>query len=411
MGKFSLRLHSVRTTAFLSVAAVLGLVISILGAAPTSASPASSAARQVTPSITVQPFGSVNGTAVNLYTLTNARDMQVKILNYGGIIQSIWVPDRFGQLTNVALGFNNIDDYVKSSPYFGAIIGRYANRIAKGTFTLDGTTYHLAINNGPNALHGGLKGFDKQFWNVDQVMQNNTVGLKLSRVSPDGEEGYPGTLTVSVTYTLTNDNGIVMHYVATTDKPTIINLTNHTYFNLAGEGTGTIYDQIVQFNADHYTPVDATSIPTGSIDSVLGTPFDFTHPTPIGAHIRDGVQQLLFTQGYDHNFVLNRPSPTDNSLILASTSLDPISGRSLRVYTTEPGVQFYTSNFLTGTFAGTSGRVYRQGDAFTMETQHFPNSPNQPNFPSTVLRPGQTFDSTTIYKFNTGPDQLVSSAH
>lgn len=409
MGKFSLRLHRGRMSAILAISATLAMVAALSGVGPTAASPASNAWRQVTPSITVQPFGTVNGQAVNLYTLTNARDMQVKILNYGGIIQSIWVPDKFGQMANVTLGFSNIDDYVKNSPYFGAIIGRYANRIAKGTFTLDGTTYHLAVNNGPNALHGGLKGFDKQFWDVTQVMENNTVGLKLSRVSPDGEEGYPGALTVSVTYTLTNNNGLVMHYVATTTKPTIINLTNHAYFNLAGEGTGTVYNQVVQFNADHYTPIDATSIPLGTIDSVFGTPFDFTRPTKIGAHIRDGVQQILFALGYDHNFVLNRPSPTDNSLILASTSTDRKSGRTLKVYTTEPGVQFYTGNFLTGAFAGTSGKTYRQGDAFTMETQHYPDSPNRPNFPSTVLRPGQTFDSTTIYKFSTGHD--FSSSH
>ena len=351
-------------------------------------------------SIARQPFGTVGSQPVDIYTLTNARGMVVKILTYGGIIQSIRVPGRDGRPANVTLGFANLNDYVKKSPYFGAIIGRYGNRIAKGTFTLDGATYHLAINNGVNALHGGLEGFDKQVWRASEVRSHGAVGVALSRTSPDGEEHYPGTLMVGVTYTLTNDDALQMHYVATTDKATVINLTNHAYFNLAGEGSGTVYDQVLQINADHYTPVDATLIPTGAIDPVAGTPLDFTRPTAIGARIRSSFQQMLFGQGYDFNWVLTRPSPSDTSLILAASASDPVSGRTLDVYTTEPGIQVYTGNFLDGTLVGTSGRTYRQGDAFTLETQHYPDAPNHPNFPSTVLRPGQTFDSTTIYKFS-----------
>ena len=352
--------------------------------------------------ITVQPFGAVNDQRVLLYTLTNAHHMRVTIMNYGGIIQSIWVPDRDGHVANVALGFSNIADYVEHSPYFGALVGRFANRIACGTFTLDGVTYHLATNDGPHALHGGIQGFDKQFWDVEQLEEATSAGVRLSRVSPDGEEGYPGTLTVSCTYRLTDDDEIIIHYTATADKPTIINLTDHTYFNLAGEGSGSVYDQIVHMNADRYTPVDATLIPTGALEPVAGTPFDFRKPRPIGAEIHDSATPILQGNGLDHNYVLNRPTPADTSLILASTSNDPQSGRTLRVYTTEPGVQFYTSNFLDGTFAGMSGMAYGRGAAFTMETQHFPDSPNQPNFPSTVLRPGETFDSTTIYQFSAG---------
>jgi aldose 1-epimerase len=351
------------------------------------------------PTITRQPFGTVGGQPVDLYTLTNARGMEVKIMTYGGIIQSIRVPDRSGQMTDVVLGLPTVADYVKNSPYFGAILGRYANRIAKGTFTLDGVTYQLPINNGVNSLHGGTEGFDKQVWQTTEIRQGDAVGLTLSHVSPDGDQGYPGTLTVQVTYTLTSDDALRIQYHATTDKPTVINLTNHSYFNLSGEGTGTIYNQVMRINADYYTPIDATQIPTGQIAPVARTPFDFTRPTAISARIRDGVPQILLAQGYDHNWVLNRSSPTDTSLILAASVNDPQSGRTLEVYTTEPGVQIYTSNFFTGTFAGISGKVYRQGDAFTIETQHYPDSPNHPNFPSTVLRPGQQYNSTTVFAF------------
>jgi len=390
------------SAAVLTVGATLGSVVTaatptLAGGAPTTPTLAGGV---LAPHITEQPFGAVGGQPVALYTLTNARGMEVRIMTYGGVIQSIKVPDRNGQLADVVLGFANVADYVKSSPYFGAIIGRYGNRIAKGTFTLDGKTYHLPINNGVNSLHGGTTGFDKQIWHATALPGTTSVGLKLTYTSPNGSNGYPGTLPVAVTYTLTDDNALHIHYLATTDAPTVLNLTNHSYFNLAGEGTGTVYNQILQLNADHYTPTDATQIPTGVIAPVAGTPFDFTHPTAIGAHIRAGVAQILLAQGYDHNWVLNRASPTDTSLILAGSIHDPQSGRTLEVYTTEPGVQVYTANFLTGTFAGVSGKVYRQGDAFTMETQHYPDSPNHPNFPSTVLRPGQQFDSTTIFKFS-----------
>jgi aldose 1-epimerase len=397
MGTVFSRAKRVRMAAVVTSAAVLAVITASSGAATSTAGSSPPA----TPSITKQPFGTVDGQSVDLYTLTNARGMEVKIMTYGGIIQSIKVPDWSGQMANVALGFSTLDDYVtKNSPYFGAIIGRYANRIAKGMFTLDGVTYQLPVNNGPNSLHGGLKGFDKRVWQATEVHAGHTVGLTLSRISPDGEEGYPGTLAVTVTYTLTNRNALRIHYRATTDKPTIINLTNHTYFNLAGEGSGDVYDQLLRINADHFTPVDATLIPTGAIDPVAGTPLDFTRPTAIGERIRDSFEQIVLAHGYDHNFVLNRPRPDDTSLILAASAHDPKSGRTLRIYTTEPGIQFYAGNFLDGSLVGTSGKVYRQSDGFALETQHFPDSPNHPNFPSTVLRPGQEFTSTTIYKFS-----------
>jgi aldose 1-epimerase len=346
------------------------------------------------------PYGTLaDGTAIDQYTLANQRGMTVKIITYGGIVTEIDTPDSKGKIANVALGFDNLADYVAKSPYFGAIIGRYANRIAKGKFTLDGTTYTLAINNGVNALHGGIKGFDKQVWQASVVPPSHGgAGLKLSYTSPNGEEGYPGTLKVDVTYTLTSNNELRIDYHATTDKATVINLTNHTYFNLAGEGSGDVFDQVLWLKAHNYTPVDSTLIPTGVIAPVAGTPFDFTKPTAIGARIRDADPQIVIAQGYDHNFVIDRPAG-DSSLILIAKTVDPASGRVLKTYTTEPGVQLYTGNFLDGTLVGPSHHTYRQGDAFTLETQHYPDSPNEPSFPTTVLRPAQTFTSTTIYAF------------
>jgi len=352
--------------------------------------------------IVQEPFGEVADGPVEKYTLSNDNGLSVSILTYGAIIQSLKVPDRNGYAADVVLGFDTIQEYVDKSPYFGAVVGRYANRIAKGTFELDGETYTLAINNDPNSLHGGTQGFDKHLWTAEEIQDTGGPSLKLTRVSPDGEEGYPGTLTVSVTYTLTASNELRIEYEATTDKLTVLNLSNHSYFNLAGEGSGNIFDQTLQLNASHFTPVDDTLIPTGEIAPVAGTPFDFRVAKPIGQEIRDGSsEQILIAHGFDHNFVLDRPAPDDTSMIVAAVATDPASGRVLTVSTDQPGVQFYSGNFLDGSFAGKSGNVYRQGDAFCLETQHFPDSPNQPDFPSTELAPGDTFSSTTVFAFST----------
>jgi aldose 1-epimerase len=365
--------------------------------------------------ITWQLYGTTSGGQdVYEYTLTNAnKRMEVKIITYGGIITSIRVPDRRGKLANVALGFDNLSDYETKSPYFGCITGRYANRIAKGSFTLDGTTYCLDVNNPPNSLHGGISGFDKKVWEVTKAEAGrNGVVLELHYLSLagegwdpvannnpgcTGEKGYPGNLDVYVTYTLTNQNEIRMDYKATTDAPTVVNLTNHTYWNLAGEGQGDINDHVLMLNADRYTPVDATLIPTGELLDVGGTPFDFRQPKPIAKGLRSDHDQIVFGRGFDHNWVLSRPSFGNTSMILAAAMCEPTSGRVLKVLTTEPGIQFYSGNFLDGTLYGTSHRAYRQGDGLALETQHFPDSPNKANFPSTVLRPGETYETTTIF--------------
>jgi aldose 1-epimerase len=353
-------------------------------------------------------FGTANGQAVDKYTLGNG-DMSVSILTYGGIVQAVNVPDRRRHRDNVTLGFADItgytsDAYVKSNPYFGAIIGRYGNRIAKGRFTLDNTTYSLDINNDPNSLHGGFEGFNVKNWAATPVRTQRTVGLKLTYTSKTGEgctltrpsvpactTGYPGTVPVTVVYSLDARDNLRIDYSATTDKPTVLNLTNHAYWNLAGEGSGTIYDQQLKLDADNYTPVDSTLIPTGAIDPVAGTPFDFRGFHSIGERIRGNNQQLVFGRGYDHNWVLNRRPGDTTSLSEAAVLRDPASGRVLTFYTDQPGIQFYSGNFLDGTLYGTSGRQYRQGDGLALETQHFPDSPNHANFPSTVVRPGQTY--------------------
>jgi aldose 1-epimerase len=333
--------------------------------------------------------------------------MTVRVLTYGGIIQSLETPDANGDVDNVVLGFDDLEGYVQNNnpgPYFGALIGRYGNRIAGGTFELDGQTYQLPVNNGPNTLHGGPKGFDTKVWAAADVSGDDVAALELELVSPDGDMGFPGTLTTTVTYSLDADSNLSIHYEATTDAPTVVNLTNHTYWNLDGEGSGSIYDHQLQLDASGYTPVDETLIPTGEIAPVEGTPFDFREPTAIGERIRENDQQLLYGQGYDHNWVLDREddgaregSDSEDALEEAAVLHDPDSGRTLTVTTTEPGIQFYSGNFLDGTLVGTSGRIYRQGDGLALETQHFPDSPNQPAFPSTVLRPGEVYDSTTVF--------------
>jgi aldose 1-epimerase len=347
--------------------------------------------------ITVQEFGkSPEGEALQIYTLTNAQGMEARITNYGGIVVSLKTPDRTGALADVVLGHDSVAAYAKS-PYFGAIIGRYGNRIGNAKFTLQGKTYTLAQNNGPNHLHGGIKGFDKVAWKAEPGSSPEGQSLSLSYVSQDGEEGYPGTLNAKVVYVLTNDNALRIDYEATTDKPTIVNLTNHSYFNLKDAGATTILDHELTLNADRYTPVDKTLIPTGELAAVEGTPFDFRKPTAIGARIDGDHEQLKFGLGYDHNFVLNRSA---EGLSLAATVVEPATGRRMEVLTTEPGIQFYSGNFLDGTITGRGGAVYQRRSGFCLETQHFPDSPNKPDFPSTTLEPGQTYRTTTVYRFS-----------
>ena len=366
-------------------------------------------------SITKSAFGELSdGTDVDRYTLAN-RSMSVSILTYGGIIQELRAPDRRGRLANITLGYADLAGYTarRGTPpgppnpsYFGGIIGRYGNRIADAKFVLDGKTYTLDANNGPNSLHGGDQGFDRFVWDAEPLKQRGRVGLRLTRTSvategctpPPNCTGYPGNLDVQVDYTLDKRDNLRIDYEATTDAPTVVNLTNHAYWNLAGEGTGTIYDHRLTLNAGGYTPVDDTLIPLGEIAPVAGTPFDFRSPHAIGERIRDNNEQLMLGQGYDHNWVLNRHG---SGLVPAARLSDPASGRVLTMSTTEPGIQFYSGNFLDGTLYGTSGRAYRQGDGLALETQHYPDSPNQPDFPSTELRPGETYETSTVLEFST----------
>ncbi len=333
-----------------------------------------------------------DGQNVDLYTLKNAKGAEAKIMTYGGVVVSLKVPDSKGVMGDVVVGLDKYDDYLKPPPFFGALIGRYGNRIGHAKFTLDGTEYKLAANDGENTLHGGVRGFDKRLWTANPLSANS---LDLKYKSADGEEGFPGNLDVTVTYTLTDANELKIDYSATTDKNTVVNLTNHSYFNLAGEGD--ILAHEVQINADRFTPVDKGLIPTGELKDVKGTPFDFRTSTAIGARIEDKDQQLIFGKGYDHNWVLNR---TGDGLQSAAKVTDKKSGRVMEVLTTEPGLQFYTGNFLDGTFKG-KGRTYDHRSAFCMETQHFPDSPNKPSFPTTELKPGATYKTTTVYRFST----------
>lgn len=337
------------------------------------------------------------GEMVNLYTLTNDAAMKVKISDFGGIITSILVPDRNGQIADVVLGFDDFDGYFQTNPYFGCLVGRFANRIAGGKFEIDGVSYTVALNDGVNHLHGGLEGFNRVIWDVESFSTSEKCGLKLSYVSRDGEEGYPGDMFVEVIYTLTNDNALQIDYHATSSKRTIVNLTNHAYFNLADEGS--ILEHELTLNANAFTAIDETLIPTGEIRSVKGTPFDFTTPIRMGAMIDQNDEQLIFAGGYDHNWVLDSD---DGKLALAATVTEPSSGRILETYTTQPGIQFYAGNFLDGTLVGKKGVAYAKRSGFCLETQHFPDSPNQPNFPSTTLTPGESLCQTTVYKFLVG---------
>jgi len=353
-----------------------------------------------------------SGEAVDLYTLTNRKGMEVSISTYGGVVVSLRVPDRTGAPGDVVLGFDKLEGYLKPNPYFGAIVGRYGNRIAHGQFTLDGVEYTLAKNNGENSLHGGNRGFDKRIWTATKPADIGYVvgirsllpwrdhggqSLELTYQSKDGEEGYPGNLSATVTYTLTDNNALRIDYSGTTDKDTVVNLTNHSYFNLAGQGKGDVLGHQVTIFADRFTPVDKTMIPTGELRNVQGTPFDFRRPHAIGERINASDEQLRLGRGYDHNFVLNR---TGSGLELAARVSEPKTGRVLEVLTTEPGVQFYTANFLDGTLKGKGGKVYGPRSAFCLETQHFPDSPNKADFPSVVLKPGGRYRTTTVYHFS-----------
>ncbi len=349
-----------------------------------------------------KPFGKTNdGTAVEQYVLRNSHGVQATVITYGAVLQSLKVPDKHGQFADVVLGFDNVQGYQAGTAFFGATIGRFGNRLAKGAFELDGKRYQVPLNDGPNSLHGGAQGFDKQVWKAQPVKQKDSVGVTLSYLSKDGEMGFPGNLKVDVTYSLNDKNELHIDYKATTDKPTVLNLTNHSYFNLAGAGNGDVLKQLATLHASHYTPVNSTLIPTGELAPVAGTPMDFLKPTAIGQHIKDDHPQLKFAEpkqgGFDFNWVLDAKGDIGK---LAADVRDPQSGRRLQLYTSEPGIQFYTSNFLDGSIKGKGGKPYAHWSAFTLETQHYPDGPNQPNFPSTRLDPGQTYSQNTVLKFS-----------
>ena len=369
--------------------AITGILVTLAAAGCGTAS-----REEVKSQVQAREFGNTPGGGIaRLYTLKNRNGVQADITNYGGIVVSLIVPDRNGKPGDIVLGFDSLDGYLKGHPYFGALVGRYGNRIANGRFTLNGVEYKLAQNNGPNALHGGIEGFDKKLWNVSDAGDQH---LTLTYSSKDGEEGYPGKLDVEVTYTLTDLDELRIDYRATTDKDTVVNLTNHSYFNLAGQGSGLITDHSIEIPASRFTPVDKTLIPTGELKPVAGTPFDFTTPHKIGERIDAKDQQIEFGGGYDHNFVLDSEPGT---LRLAARVTEESSGRIMEVSTTEPGIQFYTGNFLDGTLTGKGGKVYPRRAGLCLETQHFPDSPNHPAFPSTTLKPGHLYSTTTVYRF------------
>lgn len=344
-------------------------------------------------------FGKVDGKTVDLYTLTNSSNIEMKVTTYGGIVTSLKLPDKNGNFDDVVLGYNDLNGYIQKNPYFGAIIGRYGNRIGNAKFTLEGQEYSLAQNDGANNLHGGVKGFDKVVWDAEPIIGQDSISLKLHYLSKDGEEGFPGNLHATVIYTLTNKNTFRIDYQATTDKPTIVNLTQHTYWNLAGEGSGNILNHELMINADSFTPVNKSLITTGEIISVEGTPMDFRSSTKIGDSIDSDYKQLKYAGGYDHNWVLNNSD--DGKINFAASVYEPTSGRFMEILTTEPGIQFYSGNFLDGSIVGKNGKTYEFQNGFCLETQHYPDSPNKPQFPTVTLKPGETYKSTTIYKFST----------
>ncbi|WP_408887761.1 aldose epimerase family protein [Novacetimonas hansenii] len=383
---------------------MLAALAPVVGGLPVAwAAPAPAPAPAPAVSFDRAPFGATDdGHAVEQFTLRNAHGVTVRFMTYGATITAIETPDRHGDMRDVVLGFPTLSGYTHDSArgglFFGAIIGRYANRLARGTFSLHGHTYHVAITAPPNALHGGKKGFDKQVWTFEgEQTDAHGASVTLGLISPDGDQGFPGTLHVHVTYRLDDANTLGVHYTATTDRPTVLNLTNHSYFNLAGEGSGSIENHILRINADTFTPTDATSIPLGPIASVAGTPMDFRTAHRIGDHLRDNDPQIMYARGYDQNWIINTPAGTTPRL--AAQISDPASGRMMEVWTTQPGLQVYTSNSFDGAYAGVSGRAYRQTDAVAFEAEHFPDSPNHPDFPTTELRPGQTFDHTTLFHF------------